>query len=178
MPHIIVKLYQGKSEQQKISLTDKIVASVMEITECSEAAVSVAFEEVSPEDWLEKVYKPDIIANLETLYKQPGYDPFASKGPEANKAPEIKKDLEIKEDLKIKKDPEIKEDPEVLMQQIRSAAETARKEDKSESFNAMTWLDIELETNPEVFDKFFKMPWNELSESGQNERSIAIRRSL
>lgn len=166
MPHIIVKLYQGKSEQQKISLTDKIVASVMEITECSEAAVSVAFEEVSPEDWLEKVYKPDIIDNLETLYKQPGYDPFASKAPEANKAPEIKKD------------PEIKEDPEVLMQQVRSVAETARKEDKSESFNAMTWLDIELETNPEVFDKFFKMPWQELSESGQNERSIAIRRSL
>jgi len=30
---------------------------------------------VKPEDWAEKVYKPDILDKLETIYKKPGYDP-------------------------------------------------------------------------------------------------------
>jgi 4-oxalocrotonate tautomerase len=38
--------------------------------------VSVAFEEVDPNDWAEKVYKPDILNNEENLYKKPGYNPF------------------------------------------------------------------------------------------------------
>jgi 4-oxalocrotonate tautomerase len=36
-------------------------------------SVSVAIEEVAPQDWAEKVYKPDILHNAEKLYKQPGY---------------------------------------------------------------------------------------------------------
>ncbi len=31
-------------------------------------------EEVKSQDWLEKVYKPDIQEKLEALYKKPGYD--------------------------------------------------------------------------------------------------------
>ena len=40
-----------------------------------EESVSVAIEEVRPEDWIEKVYKPDIQSNWDKLYKKPGYDP-------------------------------------------------------------------------------------------------------
>jgi 4-oxalocrotonate tautomerase len=38
----------------------------------SENSVSVAIEEVSPSDWAEKVYKPDIIDKEDKLYKKPG----------------------------------------------------------------------------------------------------------
>ena len=76
MPHVIVKLYPGRSEQQKARLADEIVRDVVAIAKCEEKSVSVAFEEIKPEDWAEKVYKPDILDSPEKLYKKPGYNPF------------------------------------------------------------------------------------------------------
>lgn len=76
MPHVIVKLYPGRSEQQKDRLAEEIVKDVVTITNCGEEAVSVAVEEIRPEDWVEKVYKPHILDNPERLYKKPGYNPF------------------------------------------------------------------------------------------------------
>jgi 4-oxalocrotonate tautomerase len=76
MPHVIVKLYPGRSEQQKDRLAEEIVKDVVTITNCGEEAVSVAIEEIRPEDWVEKVYKPHILDNPERLYKKPGYNPF------------------------------------------------------------------------------------------------------
>jgi 4-oxalocrotonate tautomerase len=76
MPHVIVKLYPGRSEEQKIKLTDEIVKGVVAIAKCDEKSVSVAFEEIEKEDWAEKVYKPDIVDKKDGLYKKPGYNPF------------------------------------------------------------------------------------------------------
>jgi 4-oxalocrotonate tautomerase len=76
MPHVIVKLYPGRSEEQKIKLTDAIVKDVIAIAKCDEKSVSVAFEEVDKEDWAEKVYRPDILYKKDCLYKEPGYNPF------------------------------------------------------------------------------------------------------
>jgi len=76
MPHVVVKLLAGKSEQQKIRLADKIVKDVMDVLNYGEESVSVAFEEVKPDDWTETVYKPDIQNKWDKLYKKPGYDPF------------------------------------------------------------------------------------------------------
>ncbi len=73
MPHVIVKLWPGKSEQQKVRLAEDIVKDVMTVLNYGEESVSVAFEEVEPHDWAEKVYKPDIVRNAEQLYKKPGY---------------------------------------------------------------------------------------------------------
>jgi len=74
MPHVIVKLWPGKSEQQKNRLAEAITKNVMEILHYGEESVSVAMEEVRPQDWIEKVYKPDSKGNLDKLYKKPGYD--------------------------------------------------------------------------------------------------------
>ena len=41
--------------------------------DCGEESVSVAAEEIKPEDWKEKVYKPEILNKLEKFYKKPGY---------------------------------------------------------------------------------------------------------
>ena len=76
MPHIIVKLYPGRSEQQKTRLSEEIVKDVVDILKSGEESVSVVIEEIKPEDWVEKVYKPDILAKQEKLYKKPGYNPL------------------------------------------------------------------------------------------------------
>ncbi|HEY5894476.1 MAG TPA: tautomerase family protein [Chthoniobacterales bacterium] len=73
MPHVIVKLWPGKSEQQKIRLAKEIAQDVMGVLNYGEKSVSVAIEEVKPQDWAEKVYGPDILKHPEKLYKKPGY---------------------------------------------------------------------------------------------------------
>ncbi len=73
MPHVIVKLWPGKSEQQKARLAEKIVEDVTTVLNYGDESVSVAFEEVERQDWAETVYKPDIIHNSDRLYKKPGY---------------------------------------------------------------------------------------------------------
>lgn len=75
MPHVIIKLWPGRTEEQKIELADKIVKSVMETVNVEESSISVAFEEIPSERWAEEVYKPDIIDKEKTLYKKPGYKP-------------------------------------------------------------------------------------------------------
>ncbi len=73
MPHVIVKLWPGKSEQQKARLAQAIAKNVMEILNYGEESVSVGFEEVSSRDWAGKVYRPDIMDQPEKIYKKPGY---------------------------------------------------------------------------------------------------------
>lgn len=74
MPHVIVKLWPGKSDQQKTRLAEAITKNVMDILHYSDESVSVAMEEVKSQE-VEKVYKPDIEKKWDTLYKKPGYDP-------------------------------------------------------------------------------------------------------
>jgi 4-oxalocrotonate tautomerase len=74
MPHVIVKLWPGKSEEQKRRLANKIAKSVMDVFDYGEESVSVGFEEVGSRDWKEKVYEPDIKARWDKLYKKPGYE--------------------------------------------------------------------------------------------------------
>jgi len=76
MPHVIVKLYPGRTEEQKKRLADEIARDVVEIAKCAEKSVSVAIEEINPDDWTEKVYKPDILQSGSKLYKEPGYNPL------------------------------------------------------------------------------------------------------
>jgi 4-oxalocrotonate tautomerase len=76
MPHVIVKLVPGKSEQQKTRLAEEITKDVMDILHHKEGSVSVSFEEVQAQDWAEKVYRPEILQKPENVYKKPGYNPF------------------------------------------------------------------------------------------------------
>jgi 4-oxalocrotonate tautomerase len=76
MPHVIVKLWPGKSEKQKVQLAEQITEAVKTVLGYGEESVSVTMEEVNPQDWTERVYKPDIVNGHGKLYKKPGYDPF------------------------------------------------------------------------------------------------------
>ena len=73
MPHVVVKLWPGKSEQQKARLAEEIAKSVMTILHYGEESVSVAIEEVKSQDWAERVYRQEIVNNWHKLYKKPGY---------------------------------------------------------------------------------------------------------
>jgi len=75
MPHIVVKLWPGKSAEQKAQLTDAIVREVTGILGSGPQSVSVGFEEVPSENWTEQVFEPDILNKWDTLTKEPGYGP-------------------------------------------------------------------------------------------------------
>ncbi|NNL78676.1 MAG: 4-oxalocrotonate tautomerase, partial [Desulfobacterales bacterium] len=51
MPHVIIKLYPGRTAEQKMQLANEIVKDVVAIAKCEEKVVSVAFEEIDPKDW-------------------------------------------------------------------------------------------------------------------------------
>ena len=76
MPHVIVKLHAGRSERQKARIAEEITKAVMAGADCAEQSVSVSIEDIEPEDWVEKVFKPDIMAKSDRLYKKPGYNPL------------------------------------------------------------------------------------------------------
>jgi len=71
MPHVIVKLWPGKSEQQKTRLAEAITKDVTSILHYGDESVSVAMEEVEREEWVEKVYKPEIKNNLDSFTRNP-----------------------------------------------------------------------------------------------------------
>ena len=63
----------GRTNRSR-QLAEAIVKDVMAIAKVGDDAVSVAIEEVTPGDWTEKVYKPDILNSPGKLYKKPGYN--------------------------------------------------------------------------------------------------------
>jgi 4-oxalocrotonate tautomerase len=73
MPHVIVKLWPGKPEEQKTKLAEDITRAVMTVFNYGEESVSVAMEEVEPDQWMDTVYKPDILGKPKQIYKKPGY---------------------------------------------------------------------------------------------------------
>ena len=73
MPHVIVKLLPGRSEQEKTRLAEEITKDVMDVLNYGEESVSVAIEEIERQDWIEKVYAPEIRNCPEKPYKKPGY---------------------------------------------------------------------------------------------------------
>ena len=79
MPHIIVKMHSGRSDSMKKDLTEQISRAVQASLKLDESVVSVAIEEFAPEEWLEKVYLPDIVGKPEQIWKKPGYDPRKKK---------------------------------------------------------------------------------------------------
>jgi 4-oxalocrotonate tautomerase len=75
MPHIIVKMFPGRSEEIKKDMADKITKAVMQSVGVGENTVSVSIIETEKRNWLQEVYIPDIQEKEKDLYKKPGYKP-------------------------------------------------------------------------------------------------------
>ena len=50
MPHVIVKLWPGKPDQQKTRLAEKMAKDAMDVLNYGEESVSVGFEEIKSQD--------------------------------------------------------------------------------------------------------------------------------
>ena len=73
MPHVSVKMYPGRSEKEKAELAEAIAQDIMEIIGAGRSSISVAIEDISPQEWKTKVYDPEIIGKPDKLYIKPGY---------------------------------------------------------------------------------------------------------
>ncbi len=73
MPHVEIKCYPGRTEEQKQRCAEKIAEDLVEILGCSMASVSIAIKEIPENEWKEKVWDVEIAPNEESLYKKPGY---------------------------------------------------------------------------------------------------------
>jgi len=73
MPHIIVKLLEGKTEEQKRKLALELVKTAQSIIGYGQESFSVSIEDFTLEEWKTKIYLNEIMANKPKLYKNPGY---------------------------------------------------------------------------------------------------------
>jgi 4-oxalocrotonate tautomerase len=73
MPHIVVKMYPGTSDEDKQKLAAAITTQITAFTGKPEMAISVDILEVAEEVWMDEVYATEIKPNMDRLYKKPGY---------------------------------------------------------------------------------------------------------
>ena len=72
MPHVEIKCFSGRTEEQKTRCAEKIAEDIAEILGCNTSSVSVAIKDIPEAEWKEKVWDADIVPNAEYLYKKPG----------------------------------------------------------------------------------------------------------
>ena len=74
MPHIQIKLLEGKTEEQKQKLAREVVSAAQKVLGYGKESYSVTIEDFSWDEWRKEVYTKDIIGKKELLYKEPGYE--------------------------------------------------------------------------------------------------------
>ncbi len=73
MPHIIVKMYPGRTTEQKKALAEAIREALIQSIGADPRTISLAIEEIPPSEWKEKFYDPEIVSQMESLWIKPGY---------------------------------------------------------------------------------------------------------
>jgi len=77
MPHIILKLGAGRTAQQKSDLAKALANAVVAQLSVEPGSISVAIQDVELKDWVDDVYKPDILAKPDQIYLKPTYNPLS-----------------------------------------------------------------------------------------------------
>lgn len=75
MPHVVIKMIDGRSEEQKRRTAELVTQAIMDGIGCKESSVSVAIEDLPAAEWASAVYRPEIEPQMDRLYKKPGYKP-------------------------------------------------------------------------------------------------------
>ena len=73
MPHIEIKCFPGRSEEQKRLCAEKVAQAAAEALGCKLSSVSVAIKEVEQADWKPQVWDKQIVPDADCLYKKPEY---------------------------------------------------------------------------------------------------------
>ncbi len=74
MPHISVKMLEGRSEEQKKRLAAALVKTLTEQLGCSDHYVTCTVEDFNAREW-QDVFQKDIEEKQASLYKKAEYDP-------------------------------------------------------------------------------------------------------
>lgn len=74
MPHIGVKLLQGKTEKQKKELAQALIKAAQEVIGFGDESYSISIEDITFEEWKNNVYPNDIMGRKDILFKKPGYE--------------------------------------------------------------------------------------------------------
>ena len=75
MPHVHIKMYKGRTEEQKQKLCDAVSKALMETIGCTDDHISIAIDDYDKAEWGEKVFYPEIMKDVDKLYKKPNYKP-------------------------------------------------------------------------------------------------------
>ena len=74
MPHISVKMLEGRSAEQKNRLAADLVKTLTEQLGCSDHYVTCTVEDFNAREW-QDVFQKDIEEKQASLYKKAEYDP-------------------------------------------------------------------------------------------------------
>ncbi len=74
MPHISVKMIEGRSEEQKKELAKALEKTLSDTLGCDTKWVTVSIEDYNCKQWQE-VFREEVTENEKHLYKKPQYDP-------------------------------------------------------------------------------------------------------
>lgn len=73
MPHIEIKCFSGRSEEQKKLCAEKVAQAAADALGCKLSSVSVAIKEIEKENWKKDVWDKQIVPDEKYLYKKPEY---------------------------------------------------------------------------------------------------------
>ena len=73
MPHVEIKCYPGRTEEQKKLCAEKISEGIAETLGCKPASISIAVKEVPEDKWKSDVWDKSIVPDEKYLYKKPEY---------------------------------------------------------------------------------------------------------
>lgn len=73
MPHVEIKCFPGRTNEQKAECAEKIAKIIEETLGCKNSSVSVAIKDIPQEKWKSEVWDKQIVPDDDVLYKKPGY---------------------------------------------------------------------------------------------------------
>ena len=73
MPHVEIKCFAGRSDEQKKICAEKVAEVLAETLGCKTSSVSVAIKDIAEEDWKAEVCDKNIVPDREYLFNKPGY---------------------------------------------------------------------------------------------------------
>ncbi len=74
MPHVEIKCFKGRTDEQKRLCAEKIADVIAETLGCKTTSVSVAIKDVAEEDWKKEVWDKCIVPERDFLFKKPEYE--------------------------------------------------------------------------------------------------------
>jgi len=73
MPHVEIKCFSGRTDEQKKICAEKISEVIAETLGCKTSSVSIAIKDIPEDQWKSEVWDKSIKSEFESLYKKPGY---------------------------------------------------------------------------------------------------------